>query len=427
MNIAYFNNAGILIDVYPRRKNVPLYEERDIAYNMNILVFDGIKYDLSKCGDIKKIPVLKIFSGNNILEMSYIFKIRCGAEPNAELIPSFVSKTLELMRKSSLIWRCGDFLQVIRNYYRVGLFEAGDSFEATFRATYPSLFSGGEDSKYEFEHLSGKFYYENKYRKYHEYYKAKELCPDLVPPTPKGYFQIRTRKTKRFLEIVRRLSSFMTFDLDQYHYCRKYQVKTTPIIEYEDIEYETQSCKRNEDGTFETIPGPNKIEHIITLYDCSLRENCCCDGKNDKGLSCVYKYKNLKKTKEQPTQKLEKELNQSTKNEHYVTNDQINKSIASTQPPNSDFPDFSHYAHHCVTDDDYLIEAGRIIIASKRTSTSFLQRYLQIGYSRAAKILDRLEYYGVISSSIGMNREILMNKEQYEKIIDHMTMEQNNE
>lgn len=288
MNIAYFDSHGMLIQVSPRNDAAPLYECRDVAYNMDALVLDGKTYDLTSCNDIQKIPVPDFYPTNDILEMSYIFKIRCGMETDASLVPTFVDKTLELMQASSFLWRRRDYLQAIRNYYYVGLFERGDAFEAAFRAARPDLFSYPEDSAHEVEHLCTKFYYENKWRKYQEYDRIKELCPDLAPSTPKGYFQIRTRKTKRFLEIMRYAAPYMEFELEQYHFCRKYQAKITPITKCKEIRHKTQSWTRDESGTLVAVPMPDRVERVMCLYDCPLREKYGCNGKDDKGLWCIY-------------------------------------------------------------------------------------------------------------------------------------------
>ena len=37
------------------------------------------------------------------------------------------------MQASPLLWRRRDYLQVIRNYYRLGMFESGDEFENMYR------------------------------------------------------------------------------------------------------------------------------------------------------------------------------------------------------------------------------------------------------------------------------------------------------
>lgn len=60
-------------------------------------------------------------------------------------------------------------------------------------------------------------------------------------------------------------------------------------------------------------------------------------------------------------------------------------------------------------DDVLFEEAKRIVIESGKASASLLQRRLRVGYSRAARLLDMLEEYGVIGVQEGNKpREILM-------------------
>lgn len=61
-------------------------------------------------------------------------------------------------------------------------------------------------------------------------------------------------------------------------------------------------------------------------------------------------------------------------------------------------------------DDDPLFEDARaIVIDSKKASTSYLQRRLSIGYSRAARIIDLLEERGVVGEANGSKpREVLI-------------------
>jgi S-DNA-T family DNA segregation ATPase FtsK/SpoIIIE len=65
-------------------------------------------------------------------------------------------------------------------------------------------------------------------------------------------------------------------------------------------------------------------------------------------------------------------------------------------------------------DQDSLFEdAKKEVITSGKASTSFLQRRLKIGYSRAARLIDELEEAGVIGAGSGAKpREILMTKDE---------------
>jgi S-DNA-T family DNA segregation ATPase FtsK/SpoIIIE len=53
-------------------------------------------------------------------------------------------------------------------------------------------------------------------------------------------------------------------------------------------------------------------------------------------------------------------------------------------------------------------EAKEIILTDKKTSISYLQRKLQIGYNRSANIIDQLQKTGILSEPNAKgNREIL--------------------
>jgi S-DNA-T family DNA segregation ATPase FtsK/SpoIIIE len=59
--------------------------------------------------------------------------------------------------------------------------------------------------------------------------------------------------------------------------------------------------------------------------------------------------------------------------------------------------------------DDMFEEAKRIVLTTRQASTSYLQRRLRLGYSRAARVVDQLESEGVIGPQDGAKpREILL-------------------
>lgn len=61
------------------------------------------------------------------------------------------------------------------------------------------------------------------------------------------------------------------------------------------------------------------------------------------------------------------------------------------------------------SEDDLFDEAKDVVIEMQKASTSLIQRVLGIGYSRAAKLMDRLEIEGVIGKSNGSQpREVLL-------------------
>jgi len=61
--------------------------------------------------------------------------------------------------------------------------------------------------------------------------------------------------------------------------------------------------------------------------------------------------------------------------------------------------------------DDLLEEAIQVVIVSGKASTSFLQRRLKVGYSRAARMIDIMEEMGVVSAADGARaREVLIDE-----------------
>jgi S-DNA-T family DNA segregation ATPase FtsK/SpoIIIE len=74
-------------------------------------------------------------------------------------------------------------------------------------------------------------------------------------------------------------------------------------------------------------------------------------------------------------------------------------------------------------DDPLLEDAMQVVIASKKASTSYLQRRLSIGYSRAARIIDILEDRGIIGPANGSKpREVfILNEDESESDENQMT------
>ena len=65
--------------------------------------------------------------------------------------------------------------------------------------------------------------------------------------------------------------------------------------------------------------------------------------------------------------------------------------------------------------DDKYEDALETVVAADKASTSYLQRKLRVGYSRAARIMDELEENGIISEKDGTKaRDVLVTKEQLE-------------
>jgi S-DNA-T family DNA segregation ATPase FtsK/SpoIIIE len=68
-------------------------------------------------------------------------------------------------------------------------------------------------------------------------------------------------------------------------------------------------------------------------------------------------------------------------------------------------------------DDNLYEEARQLVIKINKASSSYLQRKLRVGYSRAARILDMLEERGVVGPADGAKpREVLIKEKEKDKI-----------
>ena len=56
------------------------------------------------------------------------------------------------------------------------------------------------------------------------------------------------------------------------------------------------------------------------------------------------------------------------------------------------------------SDDSYYDEAVALVAREGKASTSFIQRHLQIGYNRAARIMEQMEEQGVVSKADRVGR-----------------------
>jgi S-DNA-T family DNA segregation ATPase FtsK/SpoIIIE len=68
--------------------------------------------------------------------------------------------------------------------------------------------------------------------------------------------------------------------------------------------------------------------------------------------------------------------------------------------------------------DAYFKEAGQIIVDKEKASIGMLQRYLKIGFNRAARIMDQLQEAGVVGPEEGTKpRKVLMSPEEFESYL----------
>ncbi len=83
-------------------------------------------------------------------------------------------------------------------------------------------------------------------------------------------------------------------------------------------------------------------------------------------------------------------------------NDEINLSPEATKDPNAIFSSsFDEPTGAGDDDDDMYEEAKKVVTEAGKASTSYIQRKLRVGYSRAARLMDLLEERGVIGAADG--------------------------
>ena len=60
--------------------------------------------------------------------------------------------------------------------------------------------------------------------------------------------------------------------------------------------------------------------------------------------------------------------------------------------------------------DELYSKAVEIVIKQQKVSTSYVQRYLQIGYNRAARIIEKMEEDGIISEARNAGKRHVLKK-----------------
>ncbi len=80
--------------------------------------------------------------------------------------------------------------------------------------------------------------------------------------------------------------------------------------------------------------------------------------------------------------------------------------------------DINEYEDESIFDDEQFIEAVELALHTQKISTSFLQRKLLIGYSKAAKYIDHMEELGIVSEPSGQKpRDVLITEDDWEKML----------
>lgn len=133
--VVYFKNGFYSTMKPPPPPN--LYENRDLIYNADFLVSDGVKYDLSDISDIRSIKVPDFRSDNSgspVYSLDYALRMRastCSNNEQHELCSAFLWKSTELMlANTDMNWRRKDFNRLIYWHNEMGMFDEAEKAKA---------------------------------------------------------------------------------------------------------------------------------------------------------------------------------------------------------------------------------------------------------------------------------------------------------
>ena len=73
-------------------------------------------------------------------------------------------------------------------------------------------------------------------------------------------------------------------------------------------------------------------------------------------------------------------------------------------------PKISIFSFTISPNDELFNQAVEVILKDKRVSTSYIQRKLQIGYNRAARIIEEMEEKGIISEPNNQGKREILEK-----------------
>lgn len=106
----------------------------------------------------------------------------------------------------------------------------------------------------------------------------------------------------------------------------------------------------------------------------------------------------------------------------FLSEDEIDKLVkfccGQAEPEFLDFPTDEDEAEtedgaESQFEDEYFLEACRLIFETGQASASYLQRRFRIGYNRAARLIEDMEVMGIISPPDGKKRRVLMTEDEF--------------
>ena len=210
--LAFFDKHGVLIDVFPRNKNISLYEDRQTAYSADYFVMNGKIYDLTKIEDVKNIEIPDfILNGDVTSGIDCLMYMHRGNEDNPELEIAIVNKAFELMTNSKWQHNHQKYIALTVCLMNIDRFDLADTL---YEQALP-YFDDSEEIKYVNQDYNAlKDIYIKKSLRKKEYALVKENLPDLAPESFSGYSRIKTMNTQNYQKILS-LMKEKGFDIEQ--------------------------------------------------------------------------------------------------------------------------------------------------------------------------------------------------------------------
>lgn len=183
--IAFYEN-GELYDIDPRNKKIPLYEEREIAYQARYIVSDGVKYDLESAESIKSIVVPKFKHKGGISSptgnLDYILKMRVGMEHRPYLAVVLAYKVANLMIASNIGWGKKDYYKLVTHLWSIGQFQLGDHLLEALKARLPIVATDNEATHIKEKHFDTQMSLAKKFgQDYVQIAFSSAICPECAP------------------------------------------------------------------------------------------------------------------------------------------------------------------------------------------------------------------------------------------------------
>lgn len=198
--LAFFDKHGVLIDVFPRNKNISLYEDRQTAYSADYFVMNGKIYDLKNPADVESIEIPDfVLNGDVTSGIEYLMYMHRGNEDNPELEIAIINKAYELMTKSK--WQYGrqNFITLAVCLMRIDRFDLADTLYEQAR----QFFDDGAEIKYvnqDYNALKDIHIKRSLIKK--EYTLVKEYFPDLAPKSLSGYSRMKNSNSANYRKIL---------------------------------------------------------------------------------------------------------------------------------------------------------------------------------------------------------------------------------